>query len=105
MLDYSKYFCFIKSLTKEKKIMTEIKLLDLNNSQELVEELSLPESKLILGGQVTGGDRPCFTDDEETGETVQCTPEQQKEFDEDIEPYKEEFEEELDKYEKDRRGR
>ena len=33
--------------------MTEIKLFDLNNSQELVEDLSLQQSKSILGGQRT----------------------------------------------------
>lgn len=30
--------------------MTEITLFDLNSSQELVEELNLQQSKLILGG-------------------------------------------------------
>lgn len=33
--------------------MTEIKLLNLNSSQELVKELDLQQSKLILGGQKT----------------------------------------------------
>lgn len=35
--------------------MTELTLFDLNGSKELVEELSLKESKSVLGGQQTGG--------------------------------------------------
>ena len=35
--------------------MSELTLFDLKNSEGLVEDLSLQQSKFILGGQVTGG--------------------------------------------------
>lgn len=80
--------------------MSEITLFDLDSSQELVEELSLKDSKLVWGGYPdegdtsggssgggeTGGstdeeDTPCVTVDLEKREIRECTDEEKALFD------------------------
>lgn len=77
--------------------MSELTLFDLNSSKDFVKELSLQESKTILGGQETGGssgggetggsesgggsdDEDCTATDIETRETRPCTEKEREIF-------------------------